>query len=49
MLRPNSPAMTWLLGALVTLAPLTMDIYLVSMPSMTAALGASAAEVQLTL
>ncbi len=41
--------MTWLLGALVALAPLTMDIYLVSMPSMTQALGASAEQVQLTL
>jgi DHA1 family bicyclomycin/chloramphenicol resistance-like MFS transporter len=41
--------MTWLLGALVALAPLTMDIYLVSMPSMTTALGASAEQVQLTL
>jgi DHA1 family bicyclomycin/chloramphenicol resistance-like MFS transporter len=41
--------MTWFLGALVALAPLTMDIYLVSMPSMTEALGASAAQVQLTL
>jgi DHA1 family bicyclomycin/chloramphenicol resistance-like MFS transporter len=41
--------MTWFLGALVALAPLTMDIYLVSMPSMTEALGASTAQVQLTL
>jgi DHA1 family bicyclomycin/chloramphenicol resistance-like MFS transporter len=41
--------MTWLLGALVALAPLAMDIYLVSMPSMTGALDASAEEVQLTL
>ncbi len=49
MLRPTSAAMTWLLGALVALAPLTMDIYLVSMPSMTVALDASAEEVQLTL
>jgi DHA1 family bicyclomycin/chloramphenicol resistance-like MFS transporter len=41
--------MTWLLGALVAMAPLAMDIYLVSMPSMTVALGASAEQVQLTL
>ncbi len=49
MLRPHTRAMTWLLGALVALAPLTMDIYLVSMPSMTQALGASSEQVQLTL
>ncbi len=49
MLRPSSAAMTWLLGGLVALAPLTMDIYLVSMPSMTRALDASAEQVQLTL
>jgi DHA1 family bicyclomycin/chloramphenicol resistance-like MFS transporter len=41
--------MTVLLGALVALAPLAMDIYLASMPSMTRSLGASATQVQLTL
>ena len=49
MLRPDSPAMTWLLGGLVAMGPLAMDIYLVSMPTMGAALGASAEQVQLTL
>jgi DHA1 family bicyclomycin/chloramphenicol resistance-like MFS transporter len=41
--------MTWLLGGLVALAPLAMDIYLVSMPSMMGALDASAEQVQLTI
>lgn len=41
--------MTVLLGALVALAPLAMDIYLASMPSMTHSLGASTTQVQLTL
>jgi DHA1 family bicyclomycin/chloramphenicol resistance-like MFS transporter len=40
---------TVLLGALIAAAPFAMDIYLASMPSMTRALGATAAEVQLTL
>lgn len=42
-------ALTLLLGALVAIAPLAMDIYLASMPSMTRALGTSAEMVQLTL
>jgi len=41
--------MTVLLGALIAAAPLAMDIYLASMPSMTRALSASPEEVQLTL
>lgn len=41
--------MTVLLGALIAGAPLAMDVYLASMPSMTRSLGASAADVQLTL
>lgn len=41
--------MTLLLGALVAVAPLAMDIYLASMPSMARALSASDEEVQLTL
>jgi len=41
--------MTVLLGALVAVAPLAMDIYLASMPSMARALSASDEEVQLTL
>jgi len=49
MLTPGKPAMTVLLGALIASAPLAMDIYLASMPSMTRSLAASVAEVQLTL
>ena len=41
--------MTLLLGALIGIAPFTMDIYLASMPSMTHALAATPEEVQLTL
>ncbi len=41
--------MTVLLGALVAVAPLAMDIYLASMPSMTQSLHASPDAVQLTL
>ena len=49
MLNPDGRGMTLLLGALVAIAPLSMDIYLPSMPSMTRALGASTDEVQLTI
>src|SRR5438094_995152 len=49
MLRRDQPAMTLLLGALIAVAPLAMDIYLASMPSMTRALSATPGEVQLTL
>jgi DHA1 family bicyclomycin/chloramphenicol resistance-like MFS transporter len=49
MLRRDQPAMTLLLGALIAVAPLAMDIYLASMPSMTRALSATAEQVQLTL
>ena len=49
MLKPDGRGMTLLLGALVAIAPLSMDIYLPSMPSMTRALGATADEVQLTV
>jgi DHA1 family bicyclomycin/chloramphenicol resistance-like MFS transporter len=49
MLKPGQPAMTVLLGALIAIAPLAMDIYLASMPSMTHALSATPAQVQLTL
>ena len=41
--------MTVLLGALIAIAPLAMDIYLASMPSMTRALSATPEQVQLTL
>ncbi|HMA31000.1 MAG TPA: multidrug effflux MFS transporter [Casimicrobiaceae bacterium] len=49
MLKPGAGALTLLLGALIALAPLTMDIYLASMPSMAQALLSTADEVQLTL
>ena len=48
-LDPGRGGMTLLLGALIAIAPLAMDIYLASMPSMTTALSATPAEVQLTL
>ena len=48
-LKPDSAAITLLLGALIAIAPLAMDIYLASMPSMTRALHASPERVQLTL
>ncbi|HEX7271169.1 MAG TPA: multidrug effflux MFS transporter [Casimicrobiaceae bacterium] len=41
--------MTLLLGGLIAVAPLAMDIYLASMPSMAKALAASDEKVQLTL
>ena len=49
MLRADHPAMALLLGGLVALAPLAMDIYLPSMPSMTRALSATPEDVQLTI
>jgi MFS transporter, DHA1 family, multidrug resistance protein len=49
MLKTDQPGMTVLLGALVAVAPLAMDIYLASMPSMARALSASDEKVQLTL
>jgi DHA1 family bicyclomycin/chloramphenicol resistance-like MFS transporter len=49
MLRQDQPAMTVLLGALIAVAPLAMDIYLASMPSMTRSLSATPEQVQLTL
>jgi DHA1 family bicyclomycin/chloramphenicol resistance-like MFS transporter len=49
MLRRDQPAMTLLLGALIAVAPLSMDIYLASMPSMTRALSATPEQVQFTL
>jgi DHA1 family bicyclomycin/chloramphenicol resistance-like MFS transporter len=49
MLRGDRPAMTLLLGALIAVAPLAMDIYLASMPSMARALAATPEQVQLTL
>jgi DHA1 family bicyclomycin/chloramphenicol resistance-like MFS transporter len=49
MLQKDQPAMTLLLGALIAVAPLAMDIYLASMPSMARALSATPEQVQLTL
>jgi DHA1 family bicyclomycin/chloramphenicol resistance-like MFS transporter len=49
LLDPDQPGMTLLLGALIAVSPLAMDIYLASMPSMSQALHAPAATVQLTL
>lgn len=49
MLKSDHPAMTLLLGILVAIAPLTMDIYLPSMPAMAHALSATPEAVQLTV
>ena len=49
MLKPGQHALTFLLGALIAVAPFAMDVYLASMPSMAAALATSDASVQLTL
>jgi MFS transporter, DHA1 family, multidrug resistance protein len=49
MLQPGQAALTVLLGALIAVAPLAMDIYLASMPSMTRALATTPEKVQLTL
>src|SRR5579863_476363 len=48
-IEPNSAALTVLLGALTALGPMSMDIYLVSVPTMTEAFHTSVAQVQLTL
>ncbi len=48
-LSPNSAALTVLLGALTALGPMSMDIYLVSVPTMTEAFHTGVAQVQLTL
>jgi MFS transporter, DHA1 family, multidrug resistance protein len=49
MLRPNSFAMTVLLAALSGIGPLTVDMYLASMPDMARLLAATPAQVQLTI
>ena len=49
MLKPGAGTLTLLLGALIAIAPLTMDIYLASMPSMAQSLSATPDQVQLTL
>jgi DHA1 family bicyclomycin/chloramphenicol resistance-like MFS transporter len=49
MLRPGTFAMTALLAALTGLGPLTVDMYLASMPDIGRKLAATTAEVQLTI
>ncbi|HWL31170.1 MAG TPA: multidrug effflux MFS transporter [Xanthobacteraceae bacterium] len=49
MLRPGSFALTLLLAMLTGLGPLSMDMYLASLPAIGRILGASPAEVQLTI
>jgi MFS transporter, DHA1 family, multidrug resistance protein len=49
MLRPTSFAMTALLAALTGIGPLTVDMYLASMPDMARLLAATPAQVQLTI
>jgi len=49
MLKAGHPAMTVLHGAVIAIAPLAMDVYLASMPSMARALSTTPDKVQLTL
>lgn len=49
MLRPDTMALTALLALLTSLAPVSTDMYLPSLPDIGRLLSASAAEVQLTL
>ena len=49
MLRPNTLALTALLGLLTALGPLSTDMYLPSLPAIGLALGSDTAAVQLTL
>jgi DHA1 family bicyclomycin/chloramphenicol resistance-like MFS transporter len=49
MLRPGTFALTALLAGLSAVGPLTTDMYLPSMPDIARALGASTAQVQLTI
>ena len=49
MLRPGTFALTLLLSLLTALGPLTMDMYLPSMPAIGQALDASTSQVQLTI
>ena len=49
MVSANSPALPVLLGALTAIGPMSMDIYLVSVPSMTEAFHTTVSQVQLTL
>jgi len=49
MLRPGTFALTVLLAALTAVGPLTTDLYLPSLPDIARQLGASTAQVQLTI
>src|SRR5258708_9969035 len=49
MLRPGSLALTLLLAMLTGLGPLSMDMYLASLPSIGQLLGAPASQVKLTI
>ena len=49
MLRPGTFGLTLLLSLLTGLGPLTMDMYLPSLPAIGQALGASTVQVQLTI
>ncbi len=49
MLRPGSFALTLLLALLTGLGPLSVDMYLASLPDIGRLLGASTAQVQLTI
>lgn len=49
MLRPGTFALTAMLAGLTAVGPLTTDMYLPSLPDIARQLGASTAEVQLTL
>ena len=49
MLRPGTFALTLLLSLLTALGPLTMDMYLPSLPAIGEALGAPPVQVQLTI
>src|SRR6202051_3359328 len=49
MLRPGTFSLTLLLSLLTALGPMSMDMYLPSLPAIGQALGAPAAQVQLTI
>ena len=49
MLRPNTLALTGLLGLLTAFGPVATDMYVPSMPDIGRALAASTSDVQLTL
>ena len=49
MLRPNTYAMTGLLALITMLGPLSVDMYLPSLPDIGVAMSAGTAQVQLTI